>query len=174
MKPWDRTPNANQQTGISLIELMIALTLSSLLMLGVMRMFMDSTRSSATDSALVQVQDSARIAMEMIKRDVRMAGYRGSCVSADAEPTPGSIVDFDRQSVTGIEDDKIGVDIVSDTLSILRAEEWSIDNPVRITSFYDTANADNNTIDLTRAITTTADEVLLISDCRQIAALNPV
>ncbi|USE37523.1 hypothetical protein MJO57_04705 [Endozoicomonas sp. SCSIO W0465] len=98
---------------------MIALTLSSLIMLGVMRMFVDSTRSSAADTALMQIQDSARIAMEIIKHDVRMAGFRGVCVPSDAELTPGSLIDFNSESISGTE----GGGTQSDTLAVLRAEE---------------------------------------------------
>ena len=162
------------QQGISLIELMIALTLSSLLMLGVMRMFVDSSRSNASDSALAQVQDSARIAMEMIKRDVRMAGYRGSCVSADAEITSGSLVDFSSQSVIGVE----GTGTNNDTLAILTAEELmrpdDFTNPSSpLTPVNATAFDNSGKITFSKDICYSSDDVFLISDCRQLAVFSP-
>ncbi len=163
------------QQGISLVELLIALTLSSLLMLGVMRMFMDSSRSNASDSALAQVQDSARIAMEMIKRDVRMAGYRGSCVSADAEITPGSLVDFSSQSVIGVE----GSNTNSDTLAILAAEELmrpdDFTNPGSpLTPVFVTTFNSGGKITLSKDICYSSDDVFLISGYRQLAVFSVI
>ncbi|WP_172807609.1 PilW family protein [Endozoicomonas ascidiicola] len=175
----------HHQSGISLIELMIALVLSSLLMLGVMRMFLDNTRSSASDSALVQIQDSARIAMEMIKRDVRMAGYRGSDTSANTEVTTGSLIDFDNQSVIGVEGtgDPTNNNALtrlesSDTLAILRAEEMFFSNdildpnsslgPVRVTAADQTG-----LITLNKKLCYSSDDVLMVSDGRQLAVFKP-
>ncbi len=170
----EHKPTLIQQNGLSIIELMIALTLSALLMLGVMRMFMDSTRSNATDSALIQVQDSARIAMEIIKHDVRMAGYRGSCVSADAEVTPGSLINFSNQSVIGIE----GTDTDSDTLAILTAEELlrpeDYSDPASpLSPVYAKAFASSGKITLNRDVCFSSTDVFMISDCRQIAVFTP-
>ncbi len=162
------------QKGLSLIEVLIAMTLSSLLLLGVMRMFMDSSRSSASDIALSQVQDSARIAMEMIKRDVRMAGFRGRCVIANAPTTNGSLVNLDNQSVIGVEGNKTS----SDSLAVLSAEEMmrpdvygdasSTLNPVYITNFNNAGK-----IEFNRNICFSSTDVFLVSDCRQLAAFSP-
>lgn len=164
----------HSQKGISLIELLIAMTLSSLLLLGVMRMFMDSSRSSASDRALAQVQDSARIAMEMIKEDVRMAGFWGRCVAADAKTTSGSLVNFTSQSVIGVE----GSTTTSDSLAVLGAEELirpdvygdsaSALNPVYITNFNNSGK-----IQFNKNICFASTDVFLVSDCRQLVAFSP-
>ena len=51
------------QQGLSLVELMIALLLSSLLILGVMTLYLDSDRTARTSQALARLQDSGRIAV---------------------------------------------------------------------------------------------------------------
>ncbi|MFZ3024479.1 PilW family protein [Pseudomonas sp.] len=66
-----------RQRGLSLIELMVAILLSSLLLLGVLELYSNTSRSDRSGSALADLQDDARVAMEFIKRDIRRAGYMG-------------------------------------------------------------------------------------------------
>lgn len=66
-----------RQRGLSLIELMVAILLSSLLLLGVLELYSNTSRTDRSGSALADLQDDARVAMEFIKRDIRRAGYLG-------------------------------------------------------------------------------------------------
>lgn len=66
-----------RQRGLSLIELMVAILLSSLLLLGVLELYSNTSRTDRSGSALAELQDDARVAMEFIKRDIRRAGYLG-------------------------------------------------------------------------------------------------
>ncbi|MCY1417348.1 hypothetical protein D3C76_681340 [compost metagenome] len=81
-----------RQHGLSLIELMIAILISSLLLLGVLQLFGNTTASDRTNSALARVQESGRIALEIIGADARRAGYQG-CRSA-ADPTTVGTLTF--------------------------------------------------------------------------------
>lgn len=69
------------QAGLSLIELMIAMALSLLLMLGVLQIFLSSKQTYTANSALTHVQESGRFAMDFITYDLRNAGYKGECFS---------------------------------------------------------------------------------------------
>ncbi|MBB5322164.1 PilW family protein [Marinobacter oulmenensis] len=60
-----------------MIELMIALLLSTLLTLGILTMYLDSTETSRVSRSLARVQESGRIALDLIARDLRMVGYQG-------------------------------------------------------------------------------------------------
>lgn len=79
-----------RQRGLSLIELMIAIFLSSLLMLGVIQLFTNTSASDRTNSDLARVQESGRVALELITREVRRVGYQG-CVSSTTTTNAGSI-----------------------------------------------------------------------------------
>lgn len=68
---------ASRQTGLSLVELMIALLLSSLIILGALTMYLDSSETSNVGRSLARVQEGGRIALDLIKRDLRMAGFAG-------------------------------------------------------------------------------------------------
>lgn len=68
---------ARRQTGFSLIELMIAVTISLVLLAGVVSIFVSSKRSYSTNTSLAQVQENARFALNFITPVIRMAGYAG-------------------------------------------------------------------------------------------------
>lgn len=65
------------EAGLSLIELMIALTLGLLLSAGVITVFITAKQDYQTQDAISQVQENARFSLEFLSRDVRMAGYSG-------------------------------------------------------------------------------------------------
>lgn len=71
-----------KQSGLSLVELMIAITLSLLLMAGVMQMFITSKQTYNTNNALARVQESGRFAIDFLTYDIRNAGYKGECTGA--------------------------------------------------------------------------------------------
>ncbi|WP_019339726.1 PilW family protein [Stutzerimonas stutzeri] len=68
------------QHGLSLVELMVAMALSLLLMLGVIQIFLSSKQTYSTNVALSRVQESGRFALEFMANDIRNAGYKGDCL----------------------------------------------------------------------------------------------
>ncbi|TRO43972.1 prepilin-type N-terminal cleavage/methylation domain-containing protein [Pseudomonas sp. ALS1279] len=79
-----------QQQGLSLIELMIALLISSLLILGAVQLFSNTSASDRTNTAIARVQENGRVALEIIGADARRAGYQG-CSSAANSLTIGTL-----------------------------------------------------------------------------------
>lgn len=71
------------QAGLSLIELMVALLLSTLLVLGLIEIFSASRASYLMAQGLSRAQESSRFAIDSLQRDVRMSGHFG-CVSDQA------------------------------------------------------------------------------------------
>ncbi len=88
------------QRGLSLVELMIAITLGLILMTGVTQLFISSKETYQSQQASSRVQETGRLAMEMLGRDIRMAGYtgfRGRNVGVDNRlPTPDYVKDFNN------------------------------------------------------------------------------
>jgi type IV pilus assembly protein PilW len=68
---------AHRQAGLSMIELMIALTLGAVLLAGVVQLFVATKRSYGTNTAVGQLQENARFAMNFISNATRQAGYLG-------------------------------------------------------------------------------------------------
>jgi len=80
------------EAGLSLIELMIAIVIGSVIMLGAATLFLQSKISYVQDEELARLQEGGRYAIRYLSRELSMAGFyggvlRGSDVSAD-----GSIV----------------------------------------------------------------------------------
>lgn len=71
-----------KQHGLSLIELMISITLGLFLMTGVVQMFVSSKDVYTVQKGMSGIQETGRLALEFISRDLRMAGYYG-CLKAD-------------------------------------------------------------------------------------------
>ncbi|MFS2123215.1 PilW family protein [Pseudomonas sp. Pseusp97] len=89
----------HRQRGLSMIELMVALLLSSLLLLGVLQMFSNSSASDKTSSALTRVQDSGRVVLDLLAMDARRAGYQG-CQLPSSVVNVSNGVKFPRDAVT--------------------------------------------------------------------------
>ncbi|PKQ42850.1 pilus assembly protein PilW [Pseudomonas sp. YY-1] len=70
----------HRQSGLSLVELMIAITLSLLLIAGVLQIFLSSKQTYSTNNALSRVQESGRFAMDFLTQDIRNTGYKGQCM----------------------------------------------------------------------------------------------
>lgn len=71
------SPRRHRQRGLSLIEIMIALLLGSLVVVAISQVFLASRQSARTLDALAARQENSRYATYLISRDLRMAGYRG-------------------------------------------------------------------------------------------------
>lgn len=67
----------HKQAGLSLIELMISITLGLILMAGVVQMFVSSKSVFTTQQSMSRIQETGRLAIEFLSRDIRMAGFYG-------------------------------------------------------------------------------------------------
>jgi len=82
------------QRGLSLIELMVAITIGLLLLAGVIQVFASTKQTYRVHEGLSRVQESGRFAMEFLTRDLRMAGFFG-CAPGTNSLTNHLNFDFD-------------------------------------------------------------------------------
>jgi type IV pilus assembly protein PilW len=61
--------------GITLIELLVALVICGMVVAGIYRVFIAQTKAYTLQDQVVEVQQSVRSAMEILLRDLRMAGF---------------------------------------------------------------------------------------------------
>ena len=61
--------------GITLIELLVALVIAAITLAGIYKVFVSQTKTYAIQDQVVEVQQSVRGAMEILLRDLRMAGF---------------------------------------------------------------------------------------------------
>lgn len=74
---------------MSLVELMVALLISTLLTLGVLQLFTSTSASDRTNTAVARVQENGRVALEIIGADARRAGYQGCSSAANSLAVSG-------------------------------------------------------------------------------------
>ncbi len=63
--------------GLTLVELMVAITIGLIILTAVIRLFATSRATYTLEEGLARVQESGRFAMEFLAQDIRMAGYAG-------------------------------------------------------------------------------------------------
>ena len=69
--------NSVRSRGVSLIELLVALTIGSLLIIGAVTVYMNSRNTYRTNETAARLQEVARYALDTLEPDVRLAGYWG-------------------------------------------------------------------------------------------------
>ncbi len=67
----------NKNSGLSLVELLIAMTLGLILLSSMIAVFSGNKRSADLNTALSNIQENARFALSEMSRDIRMGGYQG-------------------------------------------------------------------------------------------------
>ncbi|MBE03229.1 MAG: hypothetical protein CMI11_11155 [Oceanospirillales bacterium] len=77
MRVDSRLPGMRVQSGLSLVELMIALLLGTLLSIGLVQVFTSNSQSFRTNEASARAQESGRIAMDILARALRNSGFFG-------------------------------------------------------------------------------------------------
>lgn len=84
--------------GVSLIELMVALAIGSLLIIGAVTVYMQSRNTYRTTETAARLQEVARYALDSIEPDVRLAGFWGLTNRPDYIDNRGAPADT-RQAV---------------------------------------------------------------------------
>lgn len=68
---------AKKHSGVSMIELLVSLALGMILLLGVVEVFVNSKKTYRVQDALSEMQENARFAVDILLKDLRLAGYLG-------------------------------------------------------------------------------------------------
>ncbi len=172
------------QKGLGLIELMISITLGLFLISGTIGVLISGKSSYTLNNELTWIQDNARFATSILKKDIRMAGFFG-CGSGDEmggvtstlNTTSGTDWQYDfRKPVFGWDGDEQGYPVPefpssydsgsvlgmpnSDLLTIRRAGGGDF-----TLSDNDPANA--ATIDMVGTHPFVSGDILVITDCDQ-------
>jgi len=61
--------------GFTIVEIMVAITISMVLIAGVVQIYISSKESFRVQNELARLQENERIAVEFLQRDIRQAGY---------------------------------------------------------------------------------------------------
>jgi type IV pilus assembly protein PilW len=115
----------NQQKGITIIEVMVALALSLIILAGVMHIFISNKQTYRVQEAFARLQESGRFATHFLTKDLRMAGYTGCggktldvSNRADYYPNdnaPDIVGDFSGSGIEGFQTDDLPIALTNDT-----------------------------------------------------------
>ena len=158
--------NSTHQSGISLVEVMVALVLSLFLVAGVIQVYLGNKRQYNFTSALGRIQENGRLAMEMFSQDLRMADFWGcaarntggvvnnllNTANAAYNPAYAAVTD----GVTGTEGGAVGV---PDSLTISGVFGTGFNLSTALAAV-------GNPIQVPAASGFSLDDILLISDCQ--------
>jgi type IV pilus assembly protein PilW len=167
---WSR---GRRQHGLSLVELMVALTIGLFLTAGIIQLFIGTNQTYRFNESMARLQENGRFALEILSRDLRMAGFVG-CVKPNNPSVVHNIVDpesdgrFDPgKIVMGFDDSDAGTTI--NGLSVVAGSDYftfitSGPSGRLIEEKVSNANAklENNAADWK------AGDVLIVSDCQDI------
>jgi type IV pilus assembly protein PilW len=78
-----RLGSRRRSSGLSLIELMVAMTISLVLIAGAAQVYLGSSQAYAVNEATARLQENARYGLSVLEPDIRMAGYWGLTNVAD-------------------------------------------------------------------------------------------
>lgn len=68
---------AHRQTGITLVEILIAMLIGAFLIGGVLQIFLNTRQTYRMQEALSRLQENGRFALDFLSKDIRMAGFFG-------------------------------------------------------------------------------------------------
>jgi type IV pilus assembly protein PilW len=80
------TPSRTRQQGLSLVELMIAIALGLVITAGLTYTFIAGRQSYRMQDNLSRIQENARVALDSMAQDLRMAGFIGCAGLGAASP----------------------------------------------------------------------------------------
>ena len=86
MKFTDKKFENSRQHGLSLIELMVSILLGVVLSSGIIAVYLESKRNYAAEDELARIQENGRFALNLLKRELSMAGFYGGYFLADDLP----------------------------------------------------------------------------------------
>lgn len=76
------------QAGFTLVEIMVAITLSMFLIAGLVQIYSSSKRSSTLQQTLAEYQENQRFSLDLLSRDLRMAGFFDQSIQTSIKPVP--------------------------------------------------------------------------------------
>lgn len=74
---------SHKQGGLTLVEIMVALAIGSLLIAGVIQIFASNKATYRLQEGMGRLQENARFALDFMTRDIRQAGYIGCTRNLD-------------------------------------------------------------------------------------------
>lgn len=107
---------AARQHGVTLIELLVAITIGAILIFGATQVYVDSRNTYESNETAARLQETARYAISVLEPDIRMSNYWGLVKGAGVVTQQAA-----QTQATGGGPDTCGVNYARDLLNNLQA-----------------------------------------------------
>jgi type IV pilus assembly protein PilW len=97
-----------KQSGLTLIEIMIAITLSLFLMGGLIQIVIGNKQTYKVQDAMARVQENGRFSLHFLTKDIRMAGFMGCSNSRGGLTVTNNVEPADFGANAGAVDAAVG------------------------------------------------------------------
>lgn len=166
-----------RQRGLSLVELLVAMTVSLILMAGVIQIFSSSKQTYRSQEANSRIQESGRAALTLLQRDIRPAGFRGCTSRKNITPSvraqsltinPANITGYEEGSSSNTPPAALGtLTSGTDVITIQGADECSssIVKSMGATTAAVAIRAVPGASPATDACNLKPNDIVLVSDC---------
>ncbi|WP_323847374.1 PilW family protein [Microbulbifer magnicolonia] len=158
-----------KQSGLSLIELMIGILLASLLLLGVLQIFDANRRTNDLQESLSRIQESGRMATDLLNKELRGAAFDGCVVDLSLLVNNAGTM-FDGNAIDGDDNISSATEIGSKTVEpgtdVLRVR-GAVDACGGTAKIASTANIGDTEIELAGSCGSLEDgDYVMIANCR--------
>jgi len=126
----------SQQTGITLIELMVAMAVSSVIILGIGNIFVSTKKSNVIHEEFARIQENSRYTLETLSTNIRNAGFFG-CSSGQGLGTITNSLNDTEDSAWNFETGLMGYE--ADGTDIGDTKVITTDTTGRASTDWDTA-----------------------------------
>lgn len=143
------------QRGLTLIEMMIAITISLILLAGVMQIFTGSRQTYRVQDNMARLQENGRFAMDFLNKDIRMADHWGCMRSTNllVNNLTGQVSQGTTAGLAGTDGGATG----TDTITLATA----LPSGITVTTAMPTSSA----VIFATANTLAVNDIVIISDC---------
>jgi prepilin-type N-terminal cleavage/methylation domain-containing protein len=140
-----RSRTLRDQSGFTLVELMVAMSIFLLILVGIFQVFDPSSKAYSTTERKVNVQQGGRVAMDAMSRQIRMAGYFPENIDANNGNdilTPS--VQVATESALAVAGDLDGTGATNVfTFCLSNAGLWRVRGPIGVAASYTCPSGNN-------------------------------
>ena len=109
-------------SGFTLVELMVAMVIALVVIASIYRIYQTQQKAFSTEQLVVAMQQNARSAMTLMKREIRMAGYKPAASDGIDNDGDGSLDENDNDENGRMPGQEIGIMTAQNDLIMFRMD----------------------------------------------------